>query len=84
MLHQIRMASVRNPASAGKSRKVCSLAQKKAEPRGPAFVHVAFQAIAKMMDATVPSIIMIATIRLKILRPLLIRSLPHPYLPTEA
>jgi hypothetical protein len=38
----------------------------------------------KMMDATVPSIIMIATIRLKILRPLLIVSHLLYYLPTDA
>jgi hypothetical protein len=37
-----------------------------------------------MMDATVPSIIMIATIRLKILKPLLIVSTPLDYLPTDA
>ena len=40
--------------------------------------------MAKMMDATVPRIITIATIRLKILRPLLIVSLLHPYLPMDA
>lgn len=45
--------------------------------------------IEKMMDASVPSIIIIATIRLKILKPLLIVSLPYliylfVYLPTEA
>jgi len=33
--------------------------------------------IEKMMDASVPSIIIIATIRLKILKPLLIVSLPY-------
>ena len=41
-------------------------------------------AMAKMMDAIVPSIIMIATIRLKILRPLLIVSRPLRYLPIDA
>ena len=41
-------------------------------------------AMAKMMDATVPMIIMIATTKLKILSPLLMESLPFQDNPTVA
>ena len=57
---------------------------KEAEPTSGSASCSWCYAMAKMMDATVPRIITIATIRLKILRPLLIVSLPHPYLPIEA
>jgi hypothetical protein len=41
-------------------------------------------AMAKIIDATVPMIIMIATTKLKILSPLLIGSLPYQELPIDA